>query len=205
VKRSLLMLFAVAGFVFALDQWTKRWATEALMNREPVPVLGEVVRFTFTRNSGVAFGLGAGTHFPFYIFSLLAVAVILALFVRRRVHGVTRELALSLIFGGALGNLVDRLTTGLVVDFIEVGVGRWHFPVFNVADSAVTIGVVLFALRWTHPAADAVGGGAAEGADEANPEPAARGTADARDQGAGAAGGRAAGSLPGGGAGGPVA
>ena len=67
---------------------------------------------------------------------------------RQRVHALARRLALALILGGALGNLVDRLTTGEVVDFIDIGWGRWHWPVFNVADSAVSIGVVLFALTW---------------------------------------------------------
>ena len=59
-----------------------------------------------------------------------------------------RQLALALILGGAIGNLIDRVSAGEVVDFIEVGFGRWHWPVFNVADSAVTIGVVWFALSW---------------------------------------------------------
>ena len=86
MRRSLGLLFGVAGVVFALDQWTKRWATESLADRDPLPVFGEVVRLTYTRNSGVAFGLGAGTNFPFYLFSLLAAAAILVLFLRGRVH-----------------------------------------------------------------------------------------------------------------------
>jgi signal peptidase II len=134
--------------VLALDIWTKQWATRTLAGTPPMPVLGELVRFTYVRNSGVAFGLGAGLPFPYYVFSIAAVLAILVLFVRRRVHGRGRRLALALILGGALGNLVDRLSTGLVVDFIDVGWGRWHWPVFNVADSAVSIGVVMVALTW---------------------------------------------------------
>ncbi|HEY2954444.1 MAG TPA: signal peptidase II [Candidatus Eisenbacteria bacterium] len=194
MRRSLGLLFGVAGVVFALDQWTKRWATDRLADRDPLPVLGEFVRLTYTRNSGVAFGLGAGTNFPFYLFSLLAAGAILALFLRGRIEGRAREVGLALIFGGALGNLVDRISTGLVVDFIEVGVRQWRFPVFNVADSAVTVGVALFALGWTrrpHPAA-----GVAP-APERNVEEAA----DAGARGARAAGGGASGPLPGGGAG----
>jgi len=201
VRRSLGLLFGVAGVVFALDQWTKRWATETLADRDPLPVLGEFVRLTYTRNSGVAFGLGAGTNFPFYLFSLLAAAAILALFLRGRVQGRARETALALIFGGALGNLVDRITTGLVVDFIEVGVRQWRFPVFNVADSAVTIGVALFALGWTRRPHEGASPEAAADAAGAGPEEDVKEAADAGARGARAAGGGASGPLPGGGAG----
>lgn len=149
MKRSLLLLVLIAGSVLALDFVTKRWATEALSRRPPVEIVGEYVRFTYTRNSGVAFGLGAGSKFPYAIFSIAAALIILYLFLSRRVVGLGREIALSLILGGALGNLVDRLTTGEVVDFIEIGWDRWHWPVFNVADSAVSVGVVLFAIIWS--------------------------------------------------------
>jgi signal peptidase II len=148
VKRSLVALLGIAGVVIALDRWTKHWASTRLPFDRPVPVLGEYLRFTYTRNSGVAFGLGQGTGFPWYVFSIAAALVILWLFLRHRVAGGPRQLALALILGGALGNLIDRLSVGEVVDFIEVGVSRWHWPVFNVADSAVSVGVVLFALTW---------------------------------------------------------
>ena len=149
MRRSLALLLSVASAVVALDWWTKRWATEHLARHEPVEIIGELVRFTYTRNSGVAFGLGAGLPFPYYVFSIVAVVAILFLFLRRAVHSFPRQLALSLILGGAIGNLIDRLMLGEVVDFIEIGWGRWHWPVFNLADSAVTIGVVLFGLTWS--------------------------------------------------------
>lgn len=138
----------VASAVVALDLWTKQWATRTLAFQEPVEILGPFVRFTYTRNSGVAFGLGAGLPFPYYLFSIAAVAVILYLFLKQQVTGLARQLALALVMGGAIGNLVDRLRFGEVVDFIEVGYGKWHWPVFNVADSAVTVGVILFAITW---------------------------------------------------------
>jgi signal peptidase II len=200
VRRSLALLLAVSGLVLALDQWSKHWATRTLMDRAPVPVLGDLVRFTYTRNSGVAFGLGAGSHFPFYIFSLIAAAAILALFLRGRVRGPANQVALALIFGGALGNLLDRLRTGLVVDFIELSAGRWHFPVFNVADSAVTVGVVLFALGMGHAPEPSAAGPARPGAEAPGGE-----AADAGIHGPGAARGGAAGPLPGGGPGRPLA
>ncbi|HYM81672.1 MAG TPA: signal peptidase II, partial [Candidatus Limnocylindria bacterium] len=117
---SFALLLSVAAAVVALDQWTKQWATRTLQYREPVELLGEFVRFTYTRNSGVAFGLGAGLPFPYYLFSIAAVAVIVYLFARRRVPQRPRQLALALILGGAIGNLIDRVTSGEVVDFIEI-------------------------------------------------------------------------------------
>jgi signal peptidase II len=202
VRRSLSLLLGVAGLTFALDLWTKRWATASLADRESLPVLGQFLRLTYTRNSGVAFGLGAGTNFPFYVFSLLAAVAILILFLRGSVQGRAREVALALIFGGALGNLVDRVTTGLVVDFIDVGLSQLRFPVFNVADSAVTVGVALFALGWSRRQEQ---GEAPETGAGAAPESATKEATDAGARGARVPGGGAAGPLPGGGPGGSVA
>ena len=200
MKRSLSLLLGVAGLTFALDLWTKRWATAVLADRDSLPVLGQFLRLTYTRNSGVAFGLGAGTNFPFYVFSLLAAVAILILFLRGSVQGRAREVALALIFGGALGNLVDRITTGLVVDFIDVGLSQMRFPVFNVADSAVTVGVALFALGWSRRPEQGEAPGAV-----AAPESATKEATDAGARGARVPEGGAAGPLPGGGAGGSVA
>ena len=143
---SLVRLLAIAGVIVAIDQWTKAWATRTLAWRPPVEVFGEYVRLTYTRNSGVAFGLGAGLPFPYYLFSIIAVIVILWMFVRHRVTGLGRQWALALILGGAVGNLIDRVRAGEVVDWIDV---QW-WPVFNVADSAVSIGavaLVIYSLR----------------------------------------------------------
>jgi signal peptidase II len=210
VKRSLLPLAAVAAAVIVLDRWTKHWASEALPFNQPVQLVGDYLRLTYTRNSGVAFGIGQGTGFPYYIFSVVAIIVIVWMFVRSRARqadagpaGALRRFALSLILGGAAGNLVDRVTSGEVVDFIEVGIPQWHWPVFNVADSAVTVGVVLFALAWTRRREPA----AAEGTD---PDRSGGGTGALRDpeagdeppgpEGPGLERRGAAGPVPGGGA-----
>lgn len=214
MRRSFALLLSVATTVVALDWWTKRWATEHLARHEPVEIIGEWVRFTYTRNSGVAFGLGAGLPFPYYLFSIVAVVAILFLFLRRAVHSFPRQLALSLILGGAIGNLIDRLMLGEVVDFIEVGWGRWHWPVFNLADSAVTIGVVLFGLTWSRSQeADAEAHAAtADARDPSRDVPAAAGgpgidanhESDTRALGASAEPRGATGPLSGGGAGRPL-
>lgn len=178
MSRSFALLASVSGAVLALDQWTKALATAHLVDRAPVPLVGSLVQLTYTRNSGVAFGLGAGTNFPFWLFSVLAAVVIVWLFATRRVHGGRTQTALALILGGALGNLVDRVTTGTVVDFILLSWRGWDFPVFNLADTAVTSGVVLFALGWpSHEpraaSADVCGGPPSPGAAPAAPGAAA--------------------------------
>ena len=202
MKRSFLTLFGIAGAILAADQWTKRWATETLAYREPIEVFGPLVRFTYTRNSGVAFGLGAGLPFPYAVFSIVAVAVILYLFLRQRVHSATRQIALALILGGALGNLVDRLGSGEVVDFILIGWRRWYWPVFNVADSAVTIGVVLFGITWMRRSEETAVAHEPSAASAA-PPPAHEPHAPSVGPGTESRG--AAGSLPRAGADGPVA
>jgi len=203
VKRSFPLLLSVAGAVLVLDQLTKRWAVENLAHHTPVEVLGPLLRFTYTRNSGVAFGLGAGLPFPYYLFSIVAVVAILYLFLRRTEHTFPRQLSLALILGGAIGNLVDRLASGEVVDFIEIGWGHWHWPVFNIADTAVTIGVVLFGLTWSH--ATHTPAPAADGGDDGAP---GKSEGRAHDPDAGTFGSAsrrgAAGSLPGDGSGGPL-
>jgi len=228
VKRSYSLLLGVAAVVVAFDRWTKNWATIEFEGREPVNVIGEIVRFTYTRNSGVAFGLGAGLPFPYAVFSIIAVGVILYLFLRQRTHTPARQWALALILGGAIGNLIDRVQTGEVVDFILVGWHGWYWPVFNVADSAVTVGVLLFGLTWArhseshaHEAEGAGPGSGGPAADVESPQldsphdagpdgprgapPEAGHVPHAAALGAAAERGGAAGSLPRPGPGGPVA
>ncbi len=179
MRRSLPLLAALAVAVVALDRWTKHWASTTLPFGQPIQVVGDYLRLTYTRNSGVAFGIGQGTGFPYYVFSLVAIVAIVWMFLRGRVgHDPVRRTALTLILSGAVGNLVDRVTSGEVVDFIEVGIPQWHWPIFNVADSAVTVGVVLFALAWSR-------GGEPAGAPDEGPANAAGGDEPARPEGPG--------------------
>jgi signal peptidase II len=154
VKRSPALLFGVAAASVGLDQWAKYWATHNLAFREPVRVVGELVQLTYTRNSGIAFGMFAGKSFPFYIFSVVAAVAVFWLWTRHPKLPLARQWSLALILGGAIGNLIDRVRNGEVVDFILLSWGGHEFPVFNVADMCVTCGVILFALVWTHEPRD---------------------------------------------------
>jgi signal peptidase II len=135
--------------VVALDQVTKYWISQTLGQPDQVhsvEVVGDVVRLSYTTNTGAAFGMfPAGTIF-FTVVALIAAPVLL--FARAYVG--TRAWWMTVVFGmlmgGALGNLVDRLRLGHVVDFIDVGVGNIRWWSFNVADSSFVVGVIVLAL-----------------------------------------------------------
>lgn len=126
--------------VIALDQWTKWWAFNATTPGETINIfLG--VDIGQTRNEGIAFGMFAGR--PWLVFGLmgLALTVLVVSYVKHRGRPVL-WLATGLLLGGAIGNAIDRITLGYVRDFIEVP----RFPSFNIADVAITLGVVILVL-----------------------------------------------------------
>jgi len=134
-----------AALVVALDQATKHLAASRLMPGESISVLGDFIRLTLVHNTGAAFGLFPGSRVPFIVVSVVAIGVVLYLFFRETYRSVANRVLLGCILGGAIGNLVDRVRLGYVVDFIDIGFGMARWPVFNAADSAVTIGVLLLA------------------------------------------------------------
>jgi len=143
--KDYLFLFLVAGVIIVLDQASKAYIRANLHEYEmwvPWDWLLPYARITHIYNTGVAFGLFQGFG---GIFTILAVIVSLAIiyyFPRVALEDWTLRLAMSLQLGGAVGNLIDRLTMGKVTDFISVG----DFPVFNIADSSVSIGVAVLVL-----------------------------------------------------------
>jgi signal peptidase II len=144
--RAQVLLLATAAAVVVADQIVKKIVVGALDVGEPVDVIGSFVRFTRTSNTGGAFGLFRG-HANLFMLVAAAAAVGIAAFSRMlaRTSRIERA-AFSLILGGAVGNLVDRIRLGAVVDFIDVGGSAYRWPAFNVADSCVTIGVTLLAV-----------------------------------------------------------
>lgn len=140
----------VPVLVIALDQATKAWVRAVLYVNESVRVVGDYVRLTYIHNEGAAFGLSVGQHSP-WVFLVLAIAasvLVLYLFLTTSPSERLQRVALGLILGGALGNIVDRIRWNMVVDFIQVGVAGHYWPIFNVADSAVTVGAVLLAYTY---------------------------------------------------------
>lgn len=146
LSRAQLWLLTTALAITVLDQVVKRVVVRTMELGQSVDVVGSFVRLTRTSNTGGAFGLLRGRGSWFVVVSLAA-AVAIAAFSRQiaRARRIER-VAFALIMGGALGNLLDRVRTGAVVDFIDVGGSAYRWPAFNVADSAITIGVTLLAV-----------------------------------------------------------
>lgn len=146
VTRAQALLLATALVITVLDQVVKRVVVNVLRMGESVDVAGAFVRLTRTSNTGAAFGLFRGRSNWFIAISLIASVIIVALSRKIVEAGRVERVAFSLILGGTVGNLIDRIRLGAVVDFIDVGAGGFRWPAFNVADSAITIGVTLLAV-----------------------------------------------------------
>jgi len=141
----------IAGGVVLLDQIVKLIALDHLTPGVSVDVIPGLVALTLVKNPGLAFGLlsgiPAGWRWVVGLLSLLALVVLLRVALRILPSGGWREQSsIGLIFGGAVGNLIDRMRFGAVVDFVDVHFRGWHWPAFNVADSAITVGVAMLAL-----------------------------------------------------------
>jgi signal peptidase II len=140
-------LFLPALVVVVLDQITKHLFWGNSQNYEIIPGYFNI---TLVKNAGAAFGMFQGARVFFVTASFLAVALIIYLGLRLPSSERTRRILLGLILGGAIGNLVDRVASGEVIDFLQIGVAGHYWPVFNVADAGVTVGaalLILYALR----------------------------------------------------------
>lgn len=143
------LLAAIVGGVVLVDFITKMIVQRTMHLHQQIEVLGDVLRLTYIYNPGAAFGLHLGEHSRWLFLGLsgAALIVLLAMYGYTPLRDRVRLWALGFICAGALGNLLDRLRSAEgVVDFLDVGVGTVRWPVFNVADMAVTAGAVLLAL-----------------------------------------------------------
>jgi len=138
------LLLSVA--VIALDQASKWLAETSLIPYQPVPVM-PLVNLTLAYNTGAAFSFlsdaGGWQRWFFVVLSLVVSAVLFSWLWRMRAEERLHAVSISLILGGAIGNLIDRIWLGHVIDFLDVYYGSHHWPIFNIADSAITVGVVL--------------------------------------------------------------
>ena len=132
----------IASLVVISDFITKRMILKWVKPYESIDIL-PFINIVHVENEGAAFGLFSSLgNSIFVIISIVAIIVIIAYLAKIRSR--LEIFSISLILGGATGNLIDRLTVGKVVDFIDFFVGKWHWPAFNVADSALTVGIILF-------------------------------------------------------------
>lgn len=154
MNRRLLMsaFFPVILAVVGIDQAAKWWVMAHFTLHESKVVIAGLFNFTYLTNNGAAFSILAGQPAMWrQLFFIGAAGAALAfIWIAQRSFGrnsVSYTLSLALIAGGAIGNLIDRIRYGFVVDFLDVYVGAYHWPAFNIADSAITIGVTLFIIK----------------------------------------------------------
>lgn len=139
----------VVTVVVVLDQVTKRIVQTRMQLHDRIEVLGDAIRLTYIRNPGAAFGIHAGpnSRFIFLAISVIALGILAAIYRFTPAADRLRIVSIGLISGGAIGNIIDRVTSAAgVVDFVDVGLGDLRWPVFNVADMAVTTGAIVLAL-----------------------------------------------------------
>ncbi|MCB0390652.1 MAG: signal peptidase II [Bdellovibrionales bacterium] len=158
MNRKYLILIAISGFIIAFDQLTKMYVHTHFLLGESVQVIPGFFDFTYVRNEGAAFGIfrEAADSFRNIFFKLMPpLAVIFIIYILRGIpeNDKIKALALSLVCGGAIGNYIDRLRFNYVIDFLDFHYQKkWSFPAFNVADSAIVIGIsilmILMYVQW---------------------------------------------------------
>ena len=143
-----MFLIIIIVAIIALDQWSK-WAIKTSFNLyQSKPVIQDLLHFTYVTNDGMAFGLSfpGGKHVLLIMTILLTGFIVGFLWKEKNGHPLIKY-GLALILSGAIGNLIDRLLYGKVVDFLDLMIGNFHWYIFNIADSSVTIGMILFIIH----------------------------------------------------------
>lgn len=148
MKKNLIIFIVCAAAVIAIDQLTKAVITEKLFMYGTHKVIDGFFNLVYVMNPGAAFGFLSRTpelfRYSFFIgITVLAMLLIIYYLVKSENEKAIITLSLALIFGGAVGNLIDRIRFGAVVDFLDFYIGNWHWPAFNAADSAITVGAAL--------------------------------------------------------------
>ena len=141
-------IYGLIVVIVALDQWSK-WAIKTSFNLyQSKPVIQDLLHFTYVTNDGMAFGLSfpGGRHVLLIMTILLTGFIVGFLWKEKNGHPLIKY-GLALILSGAIGNLIDRLLYGKVVDFLDLMIGDFHWYIFNIADSSVTIGMILFIIH----------------------------------------------------------
>jgi signal peptidase II len=142
-----MALASVTGGIVLLDQLTKQQIMQTMRLHESIPIIPNLFSLTYIRNPGAAFGLLAGSSNAFRMVffgltSIFALGLLGTILVRMPEQDWVGRVSVAGILGGAIGNLIDRLRFGEVIDFLDVYIEGYHWPAFNVADSAITVGVI---------------------------------------------------------------
>ncbi|MBN1165128.1 MAG: signal peptidase II [Candidatus Krumholzibacteriota bacterium] len=138
-----MLYFTVAALVIILDQASKRIIWEVYRNGGGRDLIDGFLRFTLSKNSGAVMGILSGSRLLLLSVTSISIIALIIFAYRMRYAPLLKRICLGLILGGAFGNLIDRIATGEVIDFIDMGIGVYRWPTYNVADIAVTVGAVI--------------------------------------------------------------
>jgi len=145
---ALIAFALIACTIAASDQLLKRWIMAHYTVGRPSDVVGDWFRIQYIHNAGGLFGLFQGSALVFAVITVAVVAVLVALELGSGWRSWLVTLTLGLLLGGAVGNFIDRIRFGFVVDFADIGIGSSRFYIFNIADSAVSVAIVLLFVLW---------------------------------------------------------
>jgi signal peptidase II len=155
-----VLLSLVVTSIVSLDQITKTYIANSMYLHQSISIIPGYFNLTYIRNPGAAFGIMGSTSSGFrliffFLTSLFAMGLLITIFLRLEPHDWWGQITIASIFGGAIGNFIDRLQYGEVIDFLDFYINGYHWPAFNVADSAISVGVcsllVLFAFEKRKP------------------------------------------------------
>ena len=147
-----LPYLGLVGMILLLDRWSKSVIQNKFSLGDNMTVVDSFFELTYVRNTGIAFGIFSSVNSPakatvLSVFAAVAAVVIIVYSVRSPLGHSLLQIALALILGGTLGNLYDRVTYSYVIDFIHLHVGSYYWPAFNLADAAISVGVVFLAVE----------------------------------------------------------
>ena len=139
ILAALVIIFSIVA-----DQLTKFWAADVLRNGESIKIIGNFLRFTYAENRGAAFSILQNQRIFFLVITVIMLIILGVIYFKNKNMSKLSKLSIAMIAGGAIGNFIDRLRLGYVIDFIDVRFGSFYdFPVFNIADSVVVCGTIL--------------------------------------------------------------
>ena len=139
-----MTIIIILSIIFLIiDQITKILVVNSLVPGENIEIIKNIFSIIYTNNTGAAFSILLGKRIFLIVVAILIIGILLYYIKKNKVDGKLNIIAFSLIIGGSLGNLIDRIVRGYVVDFISIKLGSYNFPIFNIADTLIVVGVFL--------------------------------------------------------------
>lgn len=141
------MIIILSIIFIIIDQVSKIIVVNNLTNNKSIEVIKSFFYLTYTNNKGAAFSILTGRRILLILVALIVIGVLIYYVRKNKIEGKVNKIALSLVIGGSIGNLIDRILRGAVIDFIDVKIFGYNFPIFNLADTFIVIGVFLLIIE----------------------------------------------------------